>query len=266
MIAYLKGKNLHYKDEGSGRALVLIHGFPESIAIWEDFTRTLTRHFRVIRIDLPGHGQSGMLGEVHSMELMAEAVKAILDHAAVKECVMVGHSMGGYVTLAFAEKYPEMLNGFGLFHSQSAADSEEGKFNRERTIALIKENRYNFLHQFIPNLFAEQNRERCGEAIALLQAQAEKVTPESLVASMEGMKGRKDRTDVLAESKVPVLFILGKQDSRMPYKTIMKQAALPGHAEILLLGDTAHMGFIESPDLTLRSVRDFAEKCFLYGE
>lgn len=266
MIAYLEGKNLHYKDEGSGRALVLIHGFPESIAIWEDFTRTLTRHFRVIRIDLPGHGQSEMLGEVHTMEMMAEAVKVILDHAAVKECVMIGHSMGGYVALAFAEKYPEMLNGFGLFHSQSAADSEESKSNRDRTIALIKENRSNFLHQFIPNLFAEQNRERCSEAIADLQSQAEKVTPESLVASMEGMKLRKDRTHVLAESKVPVLFILGKQDSKMPYESIMKQAALTNHAEILLLGDTAHMGFIESPDLTLRSVRDFAEKCFLYGD
>lgn len=265
MIAYLQGKNLHYKDEGSGRPLILIHGFPETIAIWEDFTRTLTRHFRVIRIDLPGHGQSEMLGEVHSMEIMAEAVKTILDHAAVKKCVMIGHSMGGYVALAFAEKYPEMLSGFGLFHSQSAPDTEEGKSNRERTIALIKENRYNFLHQFIPNLFAEQNREKYADAIAELQSQSEKVTPESLVASMEGMKLRKDRTHVLEESKVPVLFILGKQDSRMPYKDIMKQAALADHAEILLLGDTAHMGFIESPDLTLRSVKDFTEKCFLYG-
>jgi pimeloyl-ACP methyl ester carboxylesterase len=264
MIANYQGTPLHYKDEGSGRALVLVHGFPESISIWEDFTRTLTRHFRVIRIDLPGHGQSAMLGDVHTMELMAEAVKTILDHANVASCVMIGHSMGGYVTLAFAEKYPAMLSGFGLFHSQASADTEEGMSNRERTIALIKENRENFLHFFIPNLFTEENRLKHAEAIEELQAQAGKVKPESLIAAMEGMKQRKDRTHVLEASEVPVLFILGKQDSRMPYENIMKQAALPNHSEILLLGNSAHMGFIESSEITLRTVKDFAEKCFLY--
>ncbi|MEI6577114.1 MAG: alpha/beta hydrolase [Bacteroidota bacterium] len=266
MIAYFQGNPLHYKDEGTGRALVLLHGFPESISIWEDFTRTLTRHFRVIRIDLPGHGQSSLLGDVHTMELMAEAVKTVLDHANVIDCVMIGHSMGGYVTLSFAEKYPALLRGFGLFHSQAQAETEEGKTNRDRTIALIKENRQNFLHHFIPNLFAEQNKLTFADSIADLQAQAEKVKPESQVAAMEGMKQRKDHTHTLEKSKVPVLFIIGKLDSRMPYENIMKQAALPGHAEILVLGDTAHMGFIESPDITLRTIKDFAEKCFLYGE
>lgn len=131
------GKNLNYKIAGSGDVVVLLHGFMESSNIWLDFGYELARNFLCIAPDLPSHGKSDMLAEIHSMELIAETVKVILDENQVKRCVLAGHSMGGYVALAFSEKYPEMMQGLVLFHSTSLAETEEGKRNRERAIELI---------------------------------------------------------------------------------------------------------------------------------
>lgn len=257
-----KKELLHYKDEGSGPVLVLLHGFTEHLGIWDSFTRQLKNHFRVIRIDLPGHGKSGMLGKIHSMELIAEAIKDILTHLKIRKCVMIGHSMGGYVTLSFASKYSSVLKGFGLFHSQAEPDTREAKTNRDRTIAIIRDNRYNWLNQFIPDLFAPHNRLKYAKEIKALQEAADTITPESLIASLEGMKRRANRLDVLIESKVPVLFIAGKMDIRIPFEKVIHQASLVQHAEILFLGNTAHMGYIEAKEETFRAVKNFTETCY----
>ena len=176
---------------------------------------------------------------------------------------MIGHSMGGYATLSYAARYPSTLLGFGLFHSQAKEDSPQARENRERTIALIRENRYNFLNQFIPDLFAQHNRKQFANEIKKLQAAAEQLSPESLIANIEGMKRRSDRLDVLSESRVPVLFILGRKDLRIPFQDVMEQAALPQHAEILFLGNVAHMGYLEARDITLRKIQCFVNTCQL---
>ncbi|MHC1706942.1 MAG: alpha/beta fold hydrolase [Bacteroidales bacterium] len=253
---------LNYKDEGNGPVLVLLHGFTEHLGIWDSFTRSLKNNFRVVRIDLPGHGHSDMLGKIHTMEIMAEGIKAVLTHLKIRKCVMIGHSMGGYVTLSFASKYSSMLRGFGLFHSQAEADSKEAKINRDRTIAIIRDNRYNWLNQFIPDLFAPHNRIKYEKEIKALQQSADLITPESLIASLEGMKRRSNRLDVLSESKVPVLFIAGKLDIRIPFEKMIHQASMVQHAEILFLGNTAHMGYIEAREATFRAIKNFTETCY----
>jgi pimeloyl-ACP methyl ester carboxylesterase len=254
------GKKIHYKMDGEGSTLVLLHGFMESLAIWDGFAEKLSSTFRVIRIDLPGHGRTPVLEPVHTMELMAATVKAVLDNLDVKHCVMIGHSMGGYVTLEFARQYPEMLRGMGLFHSHAAADTQEARENRMRTIDIVKLNRKGFIKQFIPDLFAETNVLRFSDDIERISKEAEKMSSESIIAALHGMKDRSGKFDLLLNTNIPVLFIAGKEDIRIPVQNILAQAILPGYSEVLVLGDVGHMGFIEAAEKTLEMVRSFAQK------
>lgn len=257
-----KGKKLHYRITGEGTVIVLLHGFLESGEIWKSFTRRLSKTFKVITIDLPGHGLSENLNGMVTMDVMAEAVHAVLKSTGVSKCLMVGHSMGGYVTLTFAEKYPRMLKGFVLFHSNAAADSAEARINRDRTIILVQKDRQDFIKNFIPKLFDPANVKKFGKEIENLKELAQKTSKEGVIAALEAMKNRPDRQHMLAQTKLPVLFIVGKNDSRIPMEVIIPQALLPEHSEILLLDHVGHMGFIEASAKTLHAVKGFAERIF----
>ncbi len=255
-----KGKELHYEVSGQGSTLVLLHGFLESLSIWDDFAGQLSSSFSVIRVDLPGHGKSAVLDDTHSMELMAASVKAVLDSNDVERCTMIGHSMGGYVTLEFAKQYPEILSGIGLFHSHAGADTQEARENRLRTIEVVKLNRTGFIKQFIPDLFAESSLERHHAEIEKLWRIAENTNSQGIIAALHGMKERSGKLDLLLNTNIPVLFIAGKEDTRIPVQNILAQAILPKHCEVLVLGEVGHMGFIEAKQKTLQMVSSFAEK------
>lgn len=251
---------VNYTITGKGPTLVLLHGFTESLDIWTHFANELSSDFRVICIDLPGHGKSACIGEVHTMELMAECVKYILDKQQINECVMIGHSMGGYVTLAFAEKYSNMLKGIGLFHSSAMPDTPEGKLNRARAIEFINSNHIGFIGSFIPDLFAPENRERLKNEIEQLVVVARQMSKESIIASQKGMMERKDQRELLKTLDIPFLFIAGKKDSRVPFEKVLEQIALPKDCVSLFLENIAHMGYLEAPEKTL-----YAIKCFVKG-
>lgn len=239
----------------------MLHGFLGSLQIWNDFSRELSTHFRVIAIDLPGYGSSDVIEDA-SMEAFAATVKAVLDSLQIKTCLMAGHSMGGYVSLEFARQNPEMLRGLCLFHSHASADTEEAKENRRRTINIVRLNHDGFVRQFIPELFAETNLMRLTATINRLQEIAAGVSVEGIVASLEAMRGRSGGIELLQNIEVPVLFISGKEDPRIPVQKIMSQALLPRHAEMLMLADVGHMGFVEAPEKTLPVLRDFAARTF----
>jgi pimeloyl-ACP methyl ester carboxylesterase len=258
-----KGKKIFYTDAGSGNTLVLIHGFTESLGIWDYFFAVLSKSCRVICIDLPGHGKSQCISDIHTMDLMAEAVKAVLDQAAVQKCVIIGHSMGGYVTLGIAEKYPELLDGFGLFHSSALPDTEEGKINRTRAIEIIRQGHLEFLSSFIPDLFTEENRIKYSCEVEKLVSTAKNMTKEAVIAAQEGMKIRPDRRHVLENTNLPVLFIVGQKDSRIPFAKVMEQIALPPVAQVLVLKNTAHMGYIEATEETLHAVKSFFKGIYI---
>jgi len=264
MGSFIKFQNQqsHYKSTGRGKTIVLLHGFLESLEIWKNFTKYLSSDFQVVSIDLPGHGKSPCISDIHSMDLMADAVKAVLDHLKVKQCILIGHSMGGYVTLAFAEKYPAIIRGFGLFHSQAGADSKETKINRDKTIQLIEKNRLGFIQMFIPDLFAPANRKKFDADIQVLKKQATDTPKEGIIAALRGMKERPNRTAVLETTNHPLLFILGKEDSRIPMDLVLKQASLGTRCEVQILKNVGHMGYIEDEQYTLNSIKYFAKKCF----
>ncbi|HNW99262.1 MAG TPA: alpha/beta hydrolase [Bacteroidales bacterium] len=255
-------KRIHYKVEGKHKqnTVVLLHGFTESLDIWDDFSAELSVGYKVICIDLPGHGKSECVAKAHSMELMADIVKSVLDIEEVEECVMIGHSMGGYVALAFAEKYPLMMKGLGLFHSSAFPDTPEGKANRLKTIEFIEKNHSGFIMNFIPDLFAPANREPLQKEIYILVEKAKLMTKEAIIASQLGMMERTDKCNVLAEIPCPVLFIAGKLDSRVPFQKVIEMITISKDTTALLLHDIAHMGYLEAYDKTL-----YAVKCFVQG-
>ncbi len=253
---------INYKVQGEGYAIVLLHGFMESLEIWDEFSLELARDFKCITVDLPGHGASGMISEIHTMELMADSVKKVLENESVDHCIMAGHSMGGYVSLAFAHKYPKMMQGLVLFHSTSMADNEETRLNRDRTIALVKQNKHGFIAQFIPDLFADFNIEKYKNQISALIARTLTMKPEGITAALAGMKIRESFIGLLTEIRYPVLFIAGKHDKRIPADKIVAQAMLPFHSELLLLGNCGHMGYIEAKDQTLKALKFFAERIY----
>ncbi len=254
-------KKIHYTTEGQGNEIILLHGFMESLRIWEDFSHELAVNFKVVCIDLPGHGKSECISDVHSMDLIADVIKQIVDKLEISTFVLIGHSMGGYASLQFAEKYPAMLKGLGLFHSQALADTEEAKINRDRACEIVKQNRKDFISQFIPDLFAAENVAKFAEEIRTLQSQVTDMTAGAIIAALKGMKKREAKLNVLTDLPVPILFILGKKDSRVAMQQAMAQAMLPDHSEILLL-NIGHMGYIEAKNETLHTVNTFTKKCF----
>jgi pimeloyl-ACP methyl ester carboxylesterase len=256
-----KGKSIHYKVEGNGKHVILLHGFLESLDMWDDFANVLSQEFTVIRIDLPGFGKSKSISDTHSMELMADSVKAVIDQEEIEKASITGHSMGGYTAMAFASKYPGHLSGLCLFHSQAAADTEEARANRERTIQIVESDRSGFISNFIPDLFAPENVHNFANEISILKASAKQIGKEGIVAALRGMKIRKDNLGLLKEINVPVLFIAGKKDKRISAKTIMEQALLPHHSEILLLENIGHMGYIEAKKDTLKALHNFIKRC-----
>ena len=255
------GKQVHYTTEGAGKPVVLLHGFLENVHIWDDFTAFLKDGFRVVAIDLPGFGKTDVFSENHTMSFMADAVKAVLDAENIDHTVLVGHSMGGYVSLAFARKYQAMLRGLVLFHSHAAGDNAEGRENRSRTIEVVKKDHKDFISRFIPLLFAEENISRFADTIQQLRKMSLHTSAKGVIAALAGMRDRKDYLEFLRTIPFPLFFVVGKQDSRIPMEKIAPQLLLPPQAEALILEGVGHMGFVEAPGKVFPVLRDFLKRC-----
>jgi pimeloyl-ACP methyl ester carboxylesterase len=257
-----KSRKIFFHDKGEGSVIVLLHGFTESSGMWKEFSRELSKKYRVICIDLPGHGKSETLDGCHDMDLQAEVVRAVLKKRKIGKCLMVGHSMGGYVTLAFAAKYPEMLCGFSLFHAHCFADSREEQENRARTIRIVNDDKFAFISQFIPQLFPLEVHKKFSRQIDKLIREASGMSKEAVIAALEGLKARPDRVETLLTTTLPVLFILGLKDSKAPLDRLWEMITMPAHSESLILRNCGHMGYIEAPDETLAAIKGFARKVF----
>lgn len=258
-------KQIAYHKKGQGKCLVLLHGFPMDSRVWTDFIDKLSETFCVIAPDLPGLGKSEVLAERHEMPLMADAVAAILEAEQISKCVLAGHSMGGYVGMAFANKYAKKLVGLALLHSHASADDEQGRENRNQAILKIQDNKKVFLTDFVEGLFDKKFATHNPEAVRFITDITLSQEKQAVVAAMAGMRDRESHIELLSKLKVPVLFVLGKSDSRMPVVKIMAQAGLPQHAELLMLEGVGHMGFLESPFIEMNALKAFVLRCYLVG-
>lgn len=251
-----------YKVKGKGRAIVLLHGFLENSEIWGAYAEKLAKVYKVVMIDLPGHGRSDCFGYVHRMELMAKGVKAVMDKLHLRKYIVIGHSMGGYVSLAFAELYPENMKGLVLFHSTAFPDSREKKKDREKAIEFVKKNHQVYAVEATKKLFAPLNVDLFRDKVEYAQNISKGMSQQGIIAALEGMKIRKNREVVLKFAPYPVLFIVGKLDSTIPLERIQPLFQLAKNTYTLTLENAGHMGFFEAETDTIRSSKKFARVCF----
>jgi len=256
---FYKNINISYTDTGKGTAVVLLHGFLENSTMWDALVPEFSKKYRVITIDLLGHGQTECIGYIHTMEDMADAVFAVLHSLRIKKAIFVGHSMGGYVSLAFAEMYPEMMKGLVLQNSTSRADSDERKLNRDRAIKVVKRDYTNFVRLSIANLFSEANRERLDTEIENVKQEALKTPLQGIVAALEGMKVRKDREVILHFAPYPMMLMLGKKDPVLSYEDSLDQ--IENTAVKLITYPDGHMSHIENREQLLKDLLVFFKNC-----
>jgi len=252
------GHNVRYKDQGSGTPLVLLHGYLESLNSWDNFAASLASEYRIITPDLPGHGETGVPGTVSSMDYMAEVVKYVMESAGITKAIVIGHSMGGYATLAFADRYPEALLGFGLFHSAPFPDTDEKKKNRDREIQLVREGKKNLIFNTnIPKMFADDNLERLADKVETAKEIARGTPEEGIIAVLEGMKARPDRTQLVKNPEVPFLYLLGKKDKYIAFENIEPFISELTNARIEILENSGHMGFVEEKERSEEIIKAF---------
>jgi pimeloyl-ACP methyl ester carboxylesterase len=252
---------IFYRLTGTGQPVVLIHGFGEDGTVWHNQIAELEKKHSLIIPDLPGSGNSSLIPDM-SIEGMAECIKALtlfelpqFPLQGTEGVAFLGHSMGGYITLALTEKYPQLVKAFGLVHSSAYADSEEKKEARRKSIEFIQTHgAYDFLKTAIPGLFYQpENNKACED---LVEA-GKKFTPEALVAYYTAMINRPDRTAILKNCTQPVLFIMGEFDKAVPFEHSLAQSHLPTQSHITILRNSAHMGMWEEKEVTGRAITGF---------
>lgn len=240
------------------KCVVLLHGYLESMYVWDDFLPLITPKVRVITVDIPGHGISQVSGEIHTMEYIADVIHDMLDAMGIEKITLVGHSMGGYVSLAFCAKYAERLDGLVLLSSSPMPDTELKRENRRREIALVKAGKKDALARVAPETgFAPQNRRRLHSYIEDLMECVHVTEDEGIVALLNGMMERVDQNKMLAECGVPQLFICGKHDAYIPVEAAEEIIALNPQAQVAWLEESGHMGFIEEPQRCAEALLSF---------
>ena len=252
---------LHICDSEVGdKAVVLLHGYLENMLVWEEFVPLLYKELRVITLDIPGHGISEVKGEIHSMDYLADTLALALDKLGIASATVVGHSMGGYMALAFAERHPERLDGLVLLHSTPYADSEEKRKNRQREISLIKSGKKELLAHTAPEAgFAVENRKRFRTEIEDLQQTIYLTEDAGIVALLNGMIERKAQSEMLHALGKPILFVLGRKDGYIVAEVAEKMVAEHPEAKVVWLENSGHMGFIEEPQACAKALLEFVK-------
>lgn len=257
---FYKSKKIVYRTQGEGKPVILVHGFGETSAVWDKQVDFLKKYFRIIVPDLPGSGDSELLDDM-SIEEMAESIHAIIHEENIEQCPVIGHSMGGYITLALVEHYWNHVSSFGLFHSTAYADSEEKKATRRKGIEFMQQHGgFEFLKTTTPNLFSSITKENNPQLVSNFISSLSNFTTTPLVEYYKAMMARPDRTHVLKEINVPVLFVAGETDNAVPKADIIKQSHLPGLSYIHILAQSGHMGMLEETEKSNQLLFEFLQK------
>ena len=255
MILDYKNAAIFYTDSGKGPAVVLIHGFLENTTMWNLIIPELSKRNRVIAIDLLGHGKSDCIGYTHSMELFAETLEAVLKKVRIRKCVLVGHSLGGYVALAFAEKHPKRVKGLCLMNSTSNEDTADRKLLRTRANKMVHKNFSNLVRMSFTNLFSEESRIVFKDQMKNALSEAMQTPIQGYIAGQEGMKLRPNRNHVLAENSFKKLIIMGKKDAVLDYKTSLEEVEKTNSKHVAL--PQGHMSHIENLEELILILKDF---------
>jgi pimeloyl-ACP methyl ester carboxylesterase len=249
--------DLFFREYGTGVPVILLHGFPMNQQMWDSFAEKLSDQFRVFTIDLPGFGKSPGLPGPFSIAQVADHVCAWIRDKKLNKCALIGHSMGGYVALAMAEKAPELFSGLVLFHSTAYADSAEKRESRNKVLEFIdKHGIHAFTSNFIGPLFADPQH----DSIAKVRSITMEATAETVKGYTQAMRDRPDRLEVLTAFHNPILFLAGEKDAGISVQSIQQQAARSPLAEAYILSNVAHMGMFENEKKSISIIRSFLQK------
>lgn len=250
---------VHYTRSGkSHQAVVFIHGFLEDLRMWDDFIHRV-QGYSVIKVDLPGFGQSSAKNKI-SISGYADAVKKVLDVEKINKVILVGHSMGGYTSMAFAKKYPNLLIGLCLFHSQPYPDSKENRAKRLKSATFVETHGGQaYTRATVPNLFAPAYRKKHRKIVDAVVELGQGNPDEGIIAAIHAMRNRKDTSEVLAQINGPVQFIIGTEDAAIPAELSLKQTTLPAIADVHILKGIGHMGHLEARRRTTKLIRAFID-------
>jgi 3-oxoadipate enol-lactonase len=250
------GAKISYKEQGKGKVVILLHGFCGSSAYWDELLPLLPDQYRWMMPDLRGHGESGAPAGDYTMDAFATDLAQLVKGLELGPVIMLGHSLGGYITLAFAEKYPELLSGYGLIHSTGFPDNEAGKEGRLKSITTIEEKGLSvFIEGLIPKLFAPDHLKSMPEAVAKAKRIGEETDPQAAIRTLQGMRTRPDRNHVLAEAKVPVLLVAGEQDQIIPVERTFSVSS--GLITQVQINAAAHMSMVEAPQSLVEAIETF---------
>lgn len=261
-ILEIGGVQIAVRIRGNGFPLVFIHGFGEDRTVWSEFTSPLEKEFKILDFDLPGFGKSGHWDKF-TISGAAGIFKKILDKMDIQDFILIGHSMGGYISLDFARKFPQFLTGLVMFHSHPYSDTSEKKKGRQKAIEFIGKNGSGpFAKQLVPGMFSAGFAEKHPDTIKKMTEKAASYKPESFIISLKEMKNRKDNSEILEKLACPCLFIIGDEDELIPSDYSLKQTALPAVSSIHILQNVGHMGMIEESNKCRIILQDFARFCF----
>ena len=250
-----KNTKISYTDSGKGAVVVLLHGFLENKHMWNEIIPEISKNKRVLAIDLLGHGHTECLGYIHPMELMADAVTAVLKTLRIRKITLIGHSMGGYVSLALSEKNPEMIRGLCLLNATAASDDTSRKKLRKRANKMAQINLSNIVRMSFINLFSEKSKKIFNPEIQLALSEALQTSLQGYSACQEGMRIRPNRLSVLKNNHFKKLFILGKKDPVLPVNKGIKEAEETQSETVVLSG--GHMSHIENSEELVRVLNIF---------
>ncbi|MFY9242271.1 MAG: alpha/beta hydrolase [Polaribacter sp.] len=254
-----KNANISFSDIGKGTAVVLIHGFLENSTMWKNIAPELSKRNRIITVDLLGHGKTDCLGYVHSMELFAEAIEAVLKHLKIRKFILVGHSLGGYISLALAKNNPNKIKGLCLLNSTSNEDSEERKNLRLRANKMVQNNFDNIVKISVSNLFHQENLSKFKEEIEAIKKEALQTPIQGYIAANEGMRIRSNTNHILSKNNFKKLIIIGEKDPVLDYESSLEEAKRTNTEIVVFNG--GHMSYVENRDDLISVLKEFIKGC-----
>ena len=252
---------IFYFESGQGFPLIFLHGFCESSNIWKGLSKVLSDQFRVVCPDLPGFGKSSLPQIDFSLAEIGDKIVDWSRSIGINKCIVIGHSLGGYISLEILRKHPDFVNAIGLFNSSAFKDSKEKRENRNKLIKFIEEFGVEpFLKTFVPSLFYPPTAEKHKEAIEAIRKEGRLIKPESVIKYASAMRDREDSEELLKTYHNNILLISGEQDQNVPLEKSKAMAAILNKDNAHIISDCAHMSLFEQSEICYRIIRDFAKK------